>query len=192
MSFAPKCVLLIGATSGIGAGMAEKLVRSGSKVIAVGRRQDRIDEFIRKHSSDKAGGFAYDITHGKGLNEFVKGVTTSYPDLDCVYLNAGVQGAYDFAKPGQVDLERFHDEMNINYTCLVNITTAFLPFLQAKASPASVVLLVQRDTAIYLSPPSPPLHTLWVTDISCHTALVLTSPSFLPRLYPPIQLPRLH
>ncbi|KAL8835770.1 MAG: hypothetical protein Q9176_006718 [Flavoplaca citrina] len=138
MSFPYKCVLMVGATSGIGLGMAEKLIREGSKVIAVGRRQDRIDAFVRKHG-DKAGGVAYDISDNQNLGKFVENITSSYPDLDCVFLNAGVQAVYDLSKPNQVNLAAFHKEMSVNFTSFVNISLAFLPFLQSKQSPTSIV-----------------------------------------------------
>ena len=128
---------MVGATSGIGRGLAEKLISEGSKVIAVGRRKDRLDEFVQKHGS-KAGSITYDISDSQGLNAFVKKVTSAYPDLDCIFLNAGVQAVYDFTKPSQVDLSAFHQEVAVNFTSFVNISTAFLPFLQSKNSPTSI------------------------------------------------------
>ncbi|KAL8821284.1 MAG: hypothetical protein Q9223_000657 [Gallowayella weberi] len=129
---------MIGATSGIGLGMSEKLIREGCKVIAVGRRKDRIDDFIRKHGS-KAGGLAYDIRDIQNLDNFVQDITKTYPDIDCVFLNAGIQGLYDLTKPDQIDLAAFHHEMNVNFTSFVNISLAFLPFLQSKQSPTSII-----------------------------------------------------
>jgi NADP-dependent 3-hydroxy acid dehydrogenase YdfG len=61
MAFPYKHVLLVGATSGIGKGLADKLVQEGVKVTAVGRRQDRLDEFVKKHGGSKANGVAFDI-----------------------------------------------------------------------------------------------------------------------------------
>ncbi|KAL8793855.1 MAG: hypothetical protein Q9195_003581 [Heterodermia aff. obscurata] len=130
---------MVGATSGIGLGMAEKLIREGLKVIAVGRRQDRIDDFVRKHGSSKAAGFAYDISDSANLHNFVQTVTSKYPDLDCVFLNAGIQGVYDLTKPQALDLAAFHNEINVNFTSFVNISIAFLPFLQAKEEPTSII-----------------------------------------------------
>lgn len=139
MPFSYRCILMVGATSGIGLAMAEKLIREGSKVVAVGRRQDRIDDFVHKHSS-KANGFAYDINDSQKLSNFVHSVTTRCPDLDCLFLNAGVQGIYDLTKPDQMDLASFHKEMNTNFTSIVNMTTAFLPFLQNKQQePTSII-----------------------------------------------------
>ena len=139
MSFSYKCVIMIGATSGIGLGMAEKLIREGCKVIAVGRRQERVDAFVRKHGN-KADGLTYDINDSHNLNKFVQTVTTRNPDIDCVFLNAGIQGVYDFSKPEQVNLAAFHQEMSVNFTSFVNLTTVFLSFLQSKPSPTGIVL----------------------------------------------------
>lgn len=62
MSFPYKHVLLIGATAGIGRAMADRLVETGVKVTAVGRRQERLDEFMRKHGEDKASAVAFDVS----------------------------------------------------------------------------------------------------------------------------------
>lgn len=73
MAFNYKRVLLVGATSGIGAAMADRLVLEGAKVIAVGRRQDRLDAFVQKHGSDKASSVRYDINDTAGMDAFVNG-----------------------------------------------------------------------------------------------------------------------
>ncbi len=51
MPFPYKHVLMIGATSGIGVSMADRLVKEGSKVIAVGRQQDRLDHFVQNNGT---------------------------------------------------------------------------------------------------------------------------------------------
>lgn len=71
MPFQYKVVLLVGATSGIGAAMADRLVQEGSKVIAVGRRQSRLDAFVQKHGKDKADAAVFDIGDRKSINTFV-------------------------------------------------------------------------------------------------------------------------
>ena len=73
MAFQYKRVLLIGATSGIGAAMADKLILEGAKVIAVGRRQEKLDEFVQKHGAANAAGVRYDVTDRAGLDVFVNG-----------------------------------------------------------------------------------------------------------------------
>ncbi|KAH8898976.1 NAD(P)-binding protein [Thozetella sp. PMI_491] len=140
MPFQYKCVLLVGATSGIGAAMADKLVLEGSKVIAVGRRQDRLDAFVAKHGPEKAGAVRYDITDSAGLDAFVAGVVKTYPDLDCVFLNSGTQHPTRISRPAEIDLAKFHAEINVNFTCIVNLSVKFLPVLQAKPVPTSLII----------------------------------------------------
>jgi NADP-dependent 3-hydroxy acid dehydrogenase YdfG len=73
MSFNYKRVLLVGATSGIGAAMADKLILEGAKVIAVGRRQERLDAFVQKHGPEKASGVRFDVNDRAGMDAFVEG-----------------------------------------------------------------------------------------------------------------------
>ena len=141
MSFPYKRVLLVGATSGIGLAMAEKLITSGIKVIAVGRRQSKLDSFVQKHGSEKASAIPYDIgCDPPTLRRFIDTVTATYPDLDCVFLNAGIQRNHDFSKPETVKIEDFHEEMRLNFGSFVDITHGFLPFFLAKEkTPTSFV-----------------------------------------------------
>ena len=132
MSSPFQCVLLIGATSGIGRAMADRLVREGSRVIAVGRRQDKLDDFVRTHGKDKASAIAFDIAENAKIPQFATQVAKSYPELDCLFVNAGVQRRYNFAEPQTIDLDQFNLEMHVNFTSFVAITHAFLPFLLGK------------------------------------------------------------
>jgi NADP-dependent 3-hydroxy acid dehydrogenase YdfG len=72
MPFTYKTVLIVGATSGVGGGMADKLMAEGSKVIAVGRPQDVLDEFVPKHGAAKAAAIRFDITDDAGMDSFVQ------------------------------------------------------------------------------------------------------------------------
>ena len=62
MTFPYKHVLVIGATSGIGRAMSDHFIAEGIKVTAVGRRQDRLEEFVSKHGSENASGVPFDIS----------------------------------------------------------------------------------------------------------------------------------
>lgn len=48
------------------------------------------------------------------------------PDIDCLFLNAGVQRRYDFSQPEKVDLAEFHSEMSVNFSSFVDLSHAFL------------------------------------------------------------------
>jgi short-subunit dehydrogenase involved in D-alanine esterification of teichoic acids len=67
-------------------------------------------------------------------------VVRSSPDIDCIFLNAGVQRRYNFSQPETVDLAKFNSEMNVNFSSFVALTHAFLPFLKSKKSQTGLIL----------------------------------------------------
>lgn len=67
-------------------------------------------------------------------------VVTKYPDLDAVFLNAGVQSQMRLSRPAEFDLASFHHEINVNFTSIVNLAMSFLPRLQAKIQPTSLII----------------------------------------------------
>lgn len=71
MSFPYKHVLLVGATAGIGRAFADRFIETGLKVTAVGRRKERLDDFVSKHGQDKADGVVFDISETDKIPGFV-------------------------------------------------------------------------------------------------------------------------
>ena len=66
-------------------------------------------------------------------------ITDSYSDLDCVFLNAGVQSPTNLAEPAKVDLPAFHSDMNTNFSRIVDLTIKFLPVLMSKKTKTSLI-----------------------------------------------------
>ncbi|KAK6376193.1 hypothetical protein LTS17_007444 [Exophiala oligosperma] len=149
MAFPFKHVLMVGATAGIGAAMADRLVLEGVKVIAVGRRQERLNAFVQKHGSAKASAVQFDLSDSKNLDKFVSNVTQTYPDLDCVFLNAGIQSVFKLAQPETVDLSVFHSEMSVNFSSFVDLTMKFLPFLQSKNTGSNLAIVPSASLPAY-------------------------------------------
>jgi NADPH:quinone reductase-like Zn-dependent oxidoreductase len=82
MALPYKQVLVVGATSGIGHAMANRLIKEGSKVVAVGRRQDRLDAFVQEHGKERAASIRLDIGDLESIPGFVKGYVAQ--TLTCV------------------------------------------------------------------------------------------------------------
>jgi len=133
----------VGATSGIGLALAEKLIAHGVHVIAVGRRQANLDSIVQKHGKDKVSAVKFDITDLAGIPDFAAKVTKAHPKLDSVILNSGIQRGLDFSKPDSVDLSAVSLELTTNYLSHIHLTTAFLPHLQSlsSSSPTSLVVM---------------------------------------------------
>lgn len=73
MVFQYNRILLVGATAGIGAALADKFIEENPAVhvIAVGRRQERLDAFVSKHGPERASAIRFDVTDRAGLDDFV-------------------------------------------------------------------------------------------------------------------------
>ena len=136
MQFQYKHVLVIGATSGIGRALAAKFVETGTSVVVVGRRKEKLDEFAKHYGSSgsaKVDVAVFDITDLKGIPKFAADMFNRHPDLDCVFVNSGIQRAVNFAKPETIDLEALEMEVLTNYTSYMHLTKAFLPYLQEQS-----------------------------------------------------------
>ncbi|KAK8129026.1 hypothetical protein PG984_010134 [Apiospora sp. TS-2023a] len=194
MPFPYTTILIIGATSGIGAAMAEKLVTEGSKVIVCGRRQDRIDQFVNRHGSDKASGIKIDITDHGSIDTSVAKVIAECPSLDCVFLNSGVQSSTRLSRPQEFDLAKFHHEVNVNFTSIVNLMIKFLPHLQAKPYPTGVIVtgthlaLVPAATMAAYSASKAALTAF----VDCYRAQNRHKSTKIIELYPPVVQTELH
>lgn len=66
-------ILLIGATSGIGYALAEKLAEDGKHVVVVGRRQEKLDELVSKYGEERVSSVKFDILDLKGIPGFIEG-----------------------------------------------------------------------------------------------------------------------
>lgn len=67
-------------------------------------------------------------------------VVETYPDLDCVFLNSGTQTQAKLTRPAEIDLDAFHHEFEVNYISVVNLIIKFLPHLEKKDHPTSVIV----------------------------------------------------
>ena len=76
------CVLVIGATAGIGRALALAIHDLDSKptVIVAGRRQERLDELAAKSDRIKTARVDINTSYDK-LKPFVEDVVTRYPDV---------------------------------------------------------------------------------------------------------------
>lgn len=152
MPFPYTHILIIGATSGIGLALATRLAETGIKITAVGRRQDRLDDFVQKHNHNhkqhdqsqhaepKIRGVQFDISHRKDIPGFVSTLMSESPDIDCVFLNAGFQRQEDFTCPEEVDMGGFHEQMNVNFSGVVDLVYAFLPYFSGRNGPTGFIL----------------------------------------------------
>ncbi|KAE9363277.1 putative NADP(+)-dependent dehydrogenase [Stipitochalara longipes BDJ] len=141
MAFPYKKILIIGATSGIGLALTEKILSNESHVIAVGRRKDRLESLSQKHGEEKLSAVQFDITDLGGIPSFIQSILTSHPDLDCVLFSSGIQRPLDFSSPETIDLDLISTELTTNYTSYIHLLKYFLPHFLSSASPSAKSLI---------------------------------------------------
>lgn len=146
-----KKILVIGATSGIGWALAAKFVETGTSVIVVGRRQEKLDAFVKEYGNagkatvDSA---MLDIIDLKAIPQFADDQFKRHPDIDCVFLNSGIQRALNWSKPEAVSLDSIEEEMLTNYTAFMHLTKAFLPYLQKQAPKETAMIFTTSGLAL--------------------------------------------
>ncbi|KAF5312124.1 hypothetical protein D9619_003041 [Psilocybe cf. subviscida] len=140
-----KCVLVTGATSGIGRSLALDIAKlpSHPQVIAAGRRKERLDELAQV---DNIFPVALDVA--SDLSTLKKAVDDVV--LDTVIFNAGIQHQLDFTK--EVDLTKMLDEVTVNYTSIVASITYLLPHFRALSEQGNPCLIVIVTSGLGIIP----------------------------------------
>ena len=120
-------ILITGATAGIGQAAARRFVGAGWKVIATGRRQDRLDELVAELGADRVHAAAFDIRDEAAIDAALAALPEGFGDIDVLLNNAGL--ALGTAAAQDADLDQWRQMIDTNITGLVTITRRLLPRL---------------------------------------------------------------
>ena len=132
-------VLIIGATSGIGAGLARRIHAQGKKVIATGRRQERLSSLTAELSGLETANF--DISDLSTLAGNIAGLTKKYQDIDTVIVNASIQSMFSFTDPTSSSPEAITKEVNTNLTAPMIICQTLVSHFLALEKPCSIIFI---------------------------------------------------
>lgn len=117
-------VLVTGATSGFGAEMARKFVANGHKVIATGRRKERLDELAAELGTALLP-IAMDVSDKISVRNGLAALPPEWKNIDILVNNAGL--ALGIEPAHKASLEEWETMIATNCTGLVTVTHALLP-----------------------------------------------------------------
>ncbi len=122
-----KTILITGATSGFGRAAAKRFVDAGWRVIATGRRAERLDALASELSRDRVHTAAFDIRDEAAMRTALDALPEAFRAIDVLVNNAGL--ALGTAPAQRADLLQWKQMIDTNITALVTMTHALLPGL---------------------------------------------------------------
>ncbi|HEY5972731.1 MAG TPA: SDR family NAD(P)-dependent oxidoreductase [Pseudoxanthomonas sp.] len=122
-----KTVLITGATSGFGAAAVRRFAHAGWRVIATGRRAERLQPLVDEFGADMVHAAAFDIRDEAALEAALAALPENFRDIDVLVNNAGL--ALGTAPAQGASLQDWRTMIDTNITALVTLTHHLLPTL---------------------------------------------------------------
>ena len=127
MTTTPRTAFITGATSGFGAAAAKRFVADGWRVVATGRREDRLNALVASLGADKVHPAVFDVRDEAAMRAAIDALPPAFRGIDLLVNNAGLaQGTL----PAQrAELSDWQTMIDTNIRALVVVTHALLPTL---------------------------------------------------------------
>jgi serine 3-dehydrogenase len=118
---------ITGATSGFGAAAVERFVAGGWRVIASGRRAERLQQLVERHGADRVHASAFDVRDEAAMRAAHANLPPAFAAIDLLVNNAGL--ALGTSPAQQADLAQWKQMIDVNVTALATMTHLLLPQL---------------------------------------------------------------
>jgi 3-hydroxy acid dehydrogenase / malonic semialdehyde reductase len=118
-------VLVTGATSGFGAAIAARFAREGHAIVALGRRQDRLDGLRAALGSARVHAVAADVRDRAATQEALSALPADVAAIDVLVNNAGL--ALGLEPAHRASLEEWETMVDTNIKGLLTVTRTLLP-----------------------------------------------------------------
>src|SRR3954453_15184881 len=122
-------ILVTGATAGFGRAIARRFVRDGDRVIATGRRPDRLQQ-LRQELGENLLPFALDVTDAAAVAALPGSLPEGWREVDVLVNNAGL--AVGVSPAQDAKLQDWETMVATNVTGLMRMTHALLPSMVAR------------------------------------------------------------
>jgi serine 3-dehydrogenase (NADP+) len=120
-------ILITGATSGFGAAAVERFLADGWRVVATGRRAERLQALVDRHGGERLHVAAFDIRDADAMQAALDALPDAFRGIDVLVNNAGL--ALGTAVAQRASLDQWRQMIDTNVTALVMLTHKLLPGL---------------------------------------------------------------
>jgi len=121
-----KIALITGATAGFGNSSVKEFIDNGWKVIATGRREERLLA-LKEQFGEALHTLTFDIQNSTQINEAIDSLPSNFKNIDLLINNAGL--ALGTAAAQECDLEQWNTMVDTNIRGLMSLTHKVLPTL---------------------------------------------------------------
>jgi len=124
-----RVALVTGATSGFGLAITRRLVKDGYRVVAAGRRRERLGA-VGDELGESVLPFPLDVTDPAAVAALLETVPSAWRAIDILVNNAGL--ALGLEPAPRADIQHWDTMIATNVTGLVHVTRAILPGMVAR------------------------------------------------------------
>jgi NADP-dependent 3-hydroxy acid dehydrogenase YdfG len=130
-----KIAVITGASSGLGASLADALVTKGATVYGLARNAEKMQAIANK-SGEKFIPVGIDITNAKDITSWAVNTFSESHIPDILINNAG---AGYFTKIDELSLERWHEMINTNLNGAFYITSSIVPLMKKDTNASHII-----------------------------------------------------
>ena len=125
-----KTAIITGATSGFGAASVRRFVKAGWRVVATGRRADRLGSLAKELGPHNVHVASFDMRKPEGIEAALAALPGLFRDIDLLINNAGL--ALGTAPAQNASLDQWNQMIETNITGLVTLTHKLVSTLIAR------------------------------------------------------------
>jgi len=126
----PDTILITGASAGFGAAIARRFASAGARVIATGRRIERLQALVDEFGADRVLPLAFDVGDRAAVERAIASLPEPFAAVDCLVNNAGLALGLGPAQGAKGD--DWDEMIDTNVRGLVHVTRAVLPGMVAR------------------------------------------------------------